>query len=195
MLLIGDGWRTFEAWHLMVVGSRQFLTAGPTQKNIQNLLAEHHHWELVRKRCCRKHMLDAQDIVDGWNSANQLRLVVYPIIYEVLHIPGGEPRISEPLTVGSGFSMFHSMESYESSSHLGIFCVENTSPNPRGKEITPKMWLLIGQFPPKNAQNIQVYYPSNSALNRKGGKFSDIRGANKGSPGMMYFPKWGAKEP
>ena len=27
--------------------------------------------------------------VDGWNPANQLRLVVYPIIYEVLYIPGG----------------------------------------------------------------------------------------------------------
>ena len=28
-------------------------------------------------------------IVDGWNPANQLRLVVHPIIYEVLYIPGG----------------------------------------------------------------------------------------------------------
>ena len=27
--------------------------------------------------------------VDGWNPANQLRLVVYPIIYGVLDIPGG----------------------------------------------------------------------------------------------------------
>ena len=27
--------------------------------------------------------------VDGWNPANQLRLVVYPIIYGVLYIPGG----------------------------------------------------------------------------------------------------------
>ena len=27
--------------------------------------------------------------VDGWNPANQLRLVVYPIIYKVLTIPGG----------------------------------------------------------------------------------------------------------
>ena len=27
--------------------------------------------------------------VDGRNSANQLRLVVYPIIYKVLYIPGG----------------------------------------------------------------------------------------------------------
>ena len=25
--------------------------------------------------------------VDGWNPANQLRLVVYPIIYRVLYIP------------------------------------------------------------------------------------------------------------
>ncbi len=27
--------------------------------------------------------------VDGWNPANQLRLVVYPIIYRVSYIPGG----------------------------------------------------------------------------------------------------------
>ena len=27
--------------------------------------------------------------VDGRNPANQLRLVVYPIVYKVLHIPGG----------------------------------------------------------------------------------------------------------
>ena len=29
------------------------------------------------------------DTVDGWNPANQLRLVVYPMIYKVLYIPGG----------------------------------------------------------------------------------------------------------
>ena len=29
--------------------------------------------------------------VDGKNPANQLRLVVYPIIYKVLYIPGGWP--------------------------------------------------------------------------------------------------------
>ncbi len=29
--------------------------------------------------------------VDGKNPANQLRLVVYPIIYMVLYIPGGSP--------------------------------------------------------------------------------------------------------
>ena len=30
-----------------------------------------------------------KDTVDGRNPANQLRLVVYPIIYKVLYIPGG----------------------------------------------------------------------------------------------------------
>ncbi len=29
------------------------------------------------------------DTVDGWNPANQLRLVVFPIIYRVSYIPGG----------------------------------------------------------------------------------------------------------
>ena len=31
---------------------------------------------------------------------HQLRLVVYPIIYKILCIPGGDLRISEPSTVG-----------------------------------------------------------------------------------------------
>ena len=30
-------------------------------------------------------------IVDGRNPANQLRLVVYPVFYKVLDIPGGYP--------------------------------------------------------------------------------------------------------
>ncbi len=36
--------------------------------------------------------------VDGRNPANQLRLVVYPIIYKVLYIPGGAGF--QPSTVG-----------------------------------------------------------------------------------------------
>ena len=36
---------------------------------------------------------------------NQLRLVVYPIIYKVLYIPGGDRRISEPSTVGLDHTM------------------------------------------------------------------------------------------
>ena len=38
---------------------------------------------LLLKRCLTT--------VDGRNPANQLRLVVYPIIYKVLYIPGGSP--------------------------------------------------------------------------------------------------------
>ena len=34
-------------------------------------------------------LYDYDDTVDGRNPANQLRLVVYPIIYRVLYIPGG----------------------------------------------------------------------------------------------------------
>ena len=37
--------------------------------------------------------------VDGRNPANQLRLVVYPIIYRVLYIPGGAGLL--PSTVSS----------------------------------------------------------------------------------------------
>ena len=34
---------------------------------------------------------NVNNTVDGINPANQLRLVVYPIIYKALHIPGGKP--------------------------------------------------------------------------------------------------------
>ena len=37
--------------------------------------------------------------IDGRNLANQLRLVMYRIIYRDLYIPGGDSRISEPSTV------------------------------------------------------------------------------------------------
>ena len=40
------------------------------------------------------------DTVDGSKILHQLRLVVYPIIYRVFYIPGGDRRISEPSTVG-----------------------------------------------------------------------------------------------
>ena len=35
-------------------------------------------------------------IVDGWNPANQLRLVVCPSIYKVLYIPGGAGFLPSP---------------------------------------------------------------------------------------------------
>ena len=37
------------------------------------------------------HTLGWSHIVDGRNPANQLRLVVYPVFYKVLDIPGGYP--------------------------------------------------------------------------------------------------------
>ncbi len=41
------------------------------------------------------------ETVDGWSPANQLRLVVYPIIYNVLYIPGGAGF--QPSTVSPRF--------------------------------------------------------------------------------------------
>ena len=41
----------------------------------------------------------------GRNPANQLRLVVYPIIYKVLYIPGGAGFL--PSTVASAFVQYH----------------------------------------------------------------------------------------
>ena len=35
-------------------------------------------------------LLSTEHTVDGRNPANQLRFVGYPIIYEVLYIPGGD---------------------------------------------------------------------------------------------------------
>ena len=42
---------------------------------------------IQRKKMAQK--LEKRTTVDGWNPANQLRLVVYPIIYRVSYIPGG----------------------------------------------------------------------------------------------------------
>ncbi len=52
-----------------------------------------------------------RNAVDGRNPADQLRLVVYPIIYRVLDIPGGERRISEPSNPKQSFkpSSSHSL--------------------------------------------------------------------------------------
>ncbi len=44
--------------------------------------------------------------VDGWNPANQLRLVVYPIIYRVLYIPGGAGFQPSTVVSGRGFNCF-----------------------------------------------------------------------------------------
>ena len=45
------------------------------------------------------------DTVDGWNPANQLRLVVFPIIYRVSYIPGGAGF--QPSTVGKPLFWAH----------------------------------------------------------------------------------------
>ena len=46
-------------------------------------------------RQLRGNFVNIEDTVDGWNPANQLRLVVYPIIYRVSYIPGGAgPQLS-----------------------------------------------------------------------------------------------------
>ena len=39
------------------------------------------------------------------SGEHQLRLVIYPIIYKVLYIPGGDRRISEPSTVWPFFAL------------------------------------------------------------------------------------------
>ena len=47
----------------------------------------------------KKKTVETSHTVDGRNPANQLRLVVDPIIYRVLYIPGGCFGISEAPTV------------------------------------------------------------------------------------------------
>ncbi len=56
-----------------------------------------------------KGMWKLRPTADGWNPANQLRLVVYPIIYKVLYIPGGCLGFL-PSTVVSIYSWWPSYE-------------------------------------------------------------------------------------
>ena len=44
--------------------------------------------------------------VDGQNPANQLRLVVYPVIYRVLYIPGGAGFLPSTVRLDSGYTDF-----------------------------------------------------------------------------------------
>ena len=77
------------------------------------------------------------------NPANQLRLVVYPIIYRFFCIPGGFCRISEPPTVGHGHRLSkHSPEGATRLIHL------------RWRLNLPKkIWMFpkIVGFPPKSS--------------------------------------------
>ena len=64
------------------------------QEGYPRLTSSHHIMLMWIKTVFFKHTI--LHTVDGRNPANQLRLLVYPIIYAVLYIPGGFPRISEP---------------------------------------------------------------------------------------------------
>ena len=52
-------------------------------------LGSPYYWPSCVARWCDPATAVFQHTVDGRNPANQLRLVVYPIIYRVLYIPGG----------------------------------------------------------------------------------------------------------
>ena len=45
--------------------------------------------------------------VGGKNTANQLRLVVYPIIYKVLYIPGGAELLPSTVAKGAQWRVLH----------------------------------------------------------------------------------------
>ena len=59
-------------------------------------------WPVMTERTNRLCLGYTDTTVDGRNPANQLRLVVYPIIYRVLYIPGGAGFL--PSTVIEGLS-------------------------------------------------------------------------------------------
>ena len=54
--------------------------------------------ETPRLATCKKKTVETSHTVDGRNPANRLRLIVDPIIYRVLYVPGGCFGISEPST-------------------------------------------------------------------------------------------------
>ena len=93
---------------------------------------------------------------------HQLRLVVYPIVYKVLNISGGDRRISERSTVSFGWSFLLSSDSHlrrlacaESqlgAEHAGDLVTDldrfggnhsNKSPIGSMHAYIPNIWLLI----------------------------------------------------
>ncbi len=66
--------------------------------------------ETLGIRCATVELTDMGDTVDGWNPANQLRLVVYPIIY----------RVSAPSQVVQDFS--HQQYEIHTYSPANLYC-------------------------------------------------------------------------
>ena len=64
--------------------------------HLKNIIYSDDIWIFEQPQNPVKH---ANHTVDGRNPANQLRLVVYPVIYTEFYIPGGDRRIPEPSTV------------------------------------------------------------------------------------------------
>ena len=69
--------------------------------------------------------------VDGWNPANQLMLVVHPIIYRVSYIPGGARF--QPSTVWNEKNTVVPVERSLFAACAGCFCIVNVLPWRRKK--------------------------------------------------------------
>ena len=108
-------------------------------------------------RICSKKppMMGPPSFVDGWNPANQLRLVVYPIIYRVSCIPGGvgfQPSTVCPLPIP--FSYF---KRFGNGSSMGMVVpllgVPRISLDPGHQCIKTKAYRRWTSYPPSN-QNV-----------------------------------------
>ncbi len=86
--------------------------------------------------------------VDGWNPANQLRLVVYPIIYRVLCIPSGAEFLPSTL-----FLLKHDSKRKEPTFFAKVLnCEQRDSPN------WPAWWNLLPlQYPA--AKKLEAFHP------------------------------------
>ena len=106
-----DGWNTsfffldglFFRCELFVLGSVYLSSAmlNHFAPNVQGL--RQGDWSARQRNTMERNLVSLfAHTVDGWNPANQFRLVVYPIIYRVSYIPDGARF--QPSTVGNGFS-------------------------------------------------------------------------------------------
>ena len=102
------------AWFMVHVGAYSSLTS-PNQL-VLNVYHGHFHLSKIsglslssrRKKNGAGLLLgEFHHSVGGKNTANQLRLVVYPIVYKVLYIPGGAELLPSTVAKGAQWRVLH----------------------------------------------------------------------------------------
>ena len=114
-------------------------------------------WVSRRKKMVRVFFWGSFTIVlVGKNAANQLRLVVYPIIYKVLYIPGGAELLPSTVAKGAQWRVLHlrRQEQWEKHGHL-----EQAIPNFGNHNFPASLSFFAGNWtriPPKGKRNIML---------------------------------------